>query len=115
MAQGVLILRPKQAMLDWLESLPGRGRAVPTEKLRTEAIAVLVPSCETEAQMLQLLDRNMDRFFEQALLAWSLDLNSWPKKRDLRSFREMFAMELCPKLFDLGAHFRDTTAAPDAP
>ncbi len=111
MAQAVLILRPKQPMLDWLASLPGREREVPIEKLRGKAVAVLVPALESQAQLLELLDRNMDRFFEQALLAWSLDLAAWPKKRDLRSFREMFEMELIPAVFDMGPHIRDTATA----
>jgi hypothetical protein len=76
------------------------------EKLRTHPVAVLVPPLESEAQVLDFLDHNLDRFFEQALLAWSLDLNQWPRKRDLRSFRELFEVELCSNVFDLGTSDR---------
>ncbi len=64
--------------------------------------------------MLQFLESNLDRFFESVLMAWSLDLNAWPKKRDLRSFRELFEIELCSNAFDLGPSERQQTdAAPE--
>ena len=109
--RGVLILRPKQPMLDWLNSLVANEPGLKLEALRTEPIAVLVPSLKTEAQMLQFMESNLDRFFESVLLAWSLDLNAWPKKRDLRSFRELFEIELCSSLFDLGPSERQQTDA----
>ena len=101
MERGILILRPKQPMLDWLNSLRAGGAGRKLEALRTEPIAVLVPFLKTEAQMLQFLENHLDRFFESVLLAWSLDLNAWPKKRDLRSFRDLFEIELCSSVFDL--------------
>ena len=100
--QGALILRPKQAMLNWLNSLAAIRPVMKLEELRTHPIAVLIPALESEAQVLQFLEDNLDRFFEEALLAWSLDLNAWPKKRDLRSFRELFEIEICSNVFDLG-------------
>lgn len=104
---GALTLRPKQPMLDWLNSLAGSEPGIKLSKLRNHPIAVLVPQLESEAQVLQFLESNLNRFFEQALLAWSLDLNAWPRKRDLRSFRELFEVELCMNVFDLGPSERD--------
>ena len=108
---GALILRPKQPMLDWLNSLGGTEPALKLEALRTQPIAVIMPSLETEAQVLEFLESNLERFFESVLLAWSLDLNAWPKKRDLRSFRELFEIELCSSVFDLGPSERQQTDA----
>jgi hypothetical protein len=96
-------------MLDWLNSLAAGQPRLKLEKLRTQPIAVLVPPLESEAQMLLFLEANLERFFEQALLAWSLDLNAWPRKRDLRSFRELFEIELCSNVFDLGPSERQQT------
>ena len=113
--QGVLILRAKQPMLDWLNSLVGRNSQEKLEKLRNHPIAVLIPALESEAEVLRFLEDNLDRFFEQALLAWSLDLNAWPKKRDLRSFRVMFEVELCSGVFDMGQPGRQRTKAAPGP
>lgn len=111
MGQGVLILRPKQPMLDWLHTLVANHPGLNLEKLRNHPIAVLIPAMESEAEVLQFLENNLDRFFEQALLAWSLDLNAWPKKRDLRSFRVMFEVELCSGVFDMGQPGRQRAKA----
>ncbi len=94
-------------MLDWLNSLADSSPRFKLEKLRTQPAAVLTPAIESEAELLQFLENNLDRFFEQALLAWSLDLNAWPKKRDLRSFREMFEVELCSTVFDMAQPARE--------
>jgi hypothetical protein len=112
--QGALVLRPKQAMLNWLNSLAANQPAIKLEKLRTHTIAVLIPPLESELQVLQFLEQNLDRFFEEVLLAWSLDLNAWPKKRDLRSFRELFEIELCPKVLDLGPSARQQARSEQA-
>ncbi len=96
-------------MLDWLNSLAASEPGMKLEKLRSHPIAVLIPPLESEAQVLQFLESNLDRFFEQVLLTWSLDLNAWPKKRDLRSFRELFEIELCSSVFDLGSLARQRT------
>jgi hypothetical protein len=112
--QGALVLRPKQAMLNWLNSLASSHPVMKLENLRTHPIAVLIPPLESEVQVLQFLEQNLDRFFEQVLLAWSLDLNAWPKKRDLRSFRELFEIELCSKVLDLGPSERQQAQSEQA-
>ena len=109
-----MILRAKQPMLDWVNSLIGTEPGMKLEKLRNRPIAVLIPLLESEAQVLHFLESNLDHFFEQALLAWSLNLNAWPRKRDLRSFREFFEVELCSDVFALEPSDSSRPQAPAA-
>src|SRR6266498_1838801 len=109
LGQGLLIIRPKESMLRWLNSLSDSNAQLKLEKLRKQPSAVIIPALASEAEVLQFLESHLDRFFEHALLAWSLDLNAWPKKRDLRSFREMFEVELCSSVFDMGQPGRQGT------
>jgi len=96
----VVIAKAKEPFLEWLEGLPDPCDAT-LERINREATAYLLPYFEEEAEWDRILSRYAGSIFEDQLAAWWLDETDWPARRDLRTFKTWFDVEVHPIVLDI--------------
>jgi hypothetical protein len=96
--RAALIVRPKQPFLDWAAGL---GSSLELPELEAEQTVYLIPVCESEEQAEAILDAVHIEVFERELWSWHADESTWPRTRDLETFREWFDIELHGVVEDL--------------
>ena len=93
--RAVLVAKPKRPFLDWANSTDG-PRYDPEE-----AFPFLVRELPDPRAYNTLIRKHYREIFEQALNSWMTDVATWPRKRDLKTFREWFDVEYHEFLIDL--------------
>jgi hypothetical protein len=96
--RAVLIVRPKQAFLDWAAHLDDSG-LVPN--VEGEQSVYLVPEFEDDDEAAKVLRQVFAEVFERELFGWHTDESGWPQKRTLALFRKWFEIELHSVVADL--------------
>jgi len=64
------IIKPKQPLLDWLESQPDWDHDITLEELRADRYALLIPAYSTPKQAMRYVERNHKAIFEMELFGW---------------------------------------------
>ncbi len=95
------IIKPKQPLLDWLESQPGWDLDISLEELGTDRPVLLIPGYASPEQAMSYVERNHKAIFELELFGWYTDESIWPKKRTLSVFREWFDVEIHSMVLDM--------------
>jgi hypothetical protein len=98
--RSLLVVKPKQPLLDWAHSADLDAGA-PLEEVRDDTSAYLIPEFEFRADRMKILAWCLDFVFEEELNAWSIDETTWPKRRDMDTFLEWFDVEFHSIVFDL--------------
>ena len=87
--RNALIIRPKQALLDWVNSI------FPEDPLSSDALGkhddanvYLIPEMDSTEESLQYLKDNFESFLEEILFDWCEDDELWPKNRNWKLFEE---------------------------
>lgn len=97
----VTIIKPKQAMFDWLLKQPEIEQDLTLEELRKDCTALLIPICEDEEQATQFIASIFENIFANELATWNPDESSWPEHRTFEMFLEWFELEFHSLVFDL--------------
>jgi len=97
----VAIIKPKQPLLDWLESQPDWDVDITLEELRKDRCAYLIPAYVSLDQAKRYIERNYNAFFEWELYGWYTDESVWPEKRTLSVFRKWFDVEIHSMVIDM--------------
>jgi hypothetical protein len=63
--------------------------------------AFLLPEFELEEDVQEWLEENATWLFEFQLSAWTEDETSWPRTRDLKTFREWFQIDIHSVVVDV--------------
>jgi hypothetical protein len=105
--RGLLVVKPKQPFLNWLNSLPDEIEVnEPNQEDLDESFqiddytAYLVPEFEDD-ETRQVLEEFYSSIFEEELVSWSQEESDWPKNRDLTMFLEWFEVEFHSMVVDL--------------
>src|SRR3990167_5070243 len=96
--RAALIIRPKQPFLDWAASLDDSG-LVPD--VTGEQPVYLIPEFESDDEGQEVLRQVYAEIFERELDGWHTDPSAWPQKRDFKTFRQWFSVELHSVVEDL--------------
>jgi hypothetical protein len=96
--RSVLIVRPRQPMVDWVAGLDESGLA---SNVEGEQTAYLVPEFDDGDEAQQVLEDVFAEVFERELFGWRTDEATWPANRDLALFRQWFEIELHSVVEDL--------------
>ncbi len=96
--RAVLIVRPKQPFLDWAAGLDDSGLLPDVEGERT---IYLIPDFDTDDDAQTIIEEVYAEVFDSELYGWHIDESAWPTNRDLKTFREWFAIELHSVVEDL--------------
>lgn len=97
--RAVLLVKLKQPYLDWTRSLPDAGDFT-LERMNRENHAYLIFEHETPQAFEQIVRDLYEEIFEIELGSWCTDTTLWPVKRDYRTFRKWFDLEVHSMVFD---------------
>ena len=98
--RGLMVVKPKQPFLDWVQSLD-EGGDLELKDLHDDASAYLVPEWEMDDDRLKILEWCAEYVFEQELWSWYTDEDLWPLQRDADTFLLWFDIEFHSLVFDL--------------
>ena len=97
-----IVLKPKQPFLDWLNALPDNdGMTFTLERVREGGTAYLVPDYDYDEQTEECIKKVYPDLFAEELWDWCTEEDWWPERRDLRTFRKWFDVEVHSVVADL--------------
>lgn len=98
----VAVIKPKQAFLDWLKSVPDWDLKLTLDDLRKEdCTTLLIPEFFSLDQAHRYVESLHTALFEVELDGWYRDRKLWPKRRNLALFRKWFDIELHSMVIDV--------------
>lgn len=99
--RGALLVRPREAYLKWAAGLDGDA-PLAAEALTGHVSVYLVSDPEALDEESPDMTPYFKEIFHEELAAWCLDEAQWPTQRDLKVFREWFAVTAQSIVVDLG-------------
>jgi hypothetical protein len=100
--RSLVIFRPKQSFVDWLNGLPDAGRQVGLATACEDPSAYLVPEHGSRDEGLAFIHAHAAKFLTHLLLEWCSNEDWWPSTLDFDALREWFDVELVSMVFDTG-------------
>ena len=101
--RGLIVLLPKQPVIDWILRLDPKPPSLTLEELRQEQDGFLVShrSVETIEDAQRWIYRRWRIFFEAFLGEWYTDESWWPANRSLKMFKQWFDIQYHSMIWDL--------------
>jgi hypothetical protein len=99
--RAAIILRPRKPYIDWVRSADDESSHITAEEIATEPNVYLVDDYEMDGERDELIAKNYVEMFEAELNGWLIDKSAWPKKRDLKTFKEWFHVDFHSMVLDL--------------
>lgn len=99
--RNVVIVKPSEPFLAWLQSLPTPPENLTLDELRRDSLCLLLPESDSQEAATGLVSKHYKKIFESELMAWHTVKRDWPKKRTLAKFRERFELEFHSEVIDL--------------
>jgi hypothetical protein len=100
----LIILMPKQPVLDWIKRVDPDPPNLTLEQLRQEQNAFLVPdSLDGQEDAEKWVKRSWQVFFEGFLNEWYTVESWWPQKRTYKMFKDWFEVQYHSMVWDLAA------------
>jgi len=97
----VLILKPKQALFDWLQEVfedELMVEGLPFD--HDESNVYLIPEFNHYVEALEYLKKNFIPYMELELEGWVLDDDEWPKDLTWEKFQEFFHISIQSVVYD---------------
>lgn len=98
--RGLVIATAKEPFRQWLLSLPD-PTDVSLEEINEDRTAYLIPEFEDDDQRDRILRKFFILIFEDQLAGWWTREEDWPQKRDLRTFKKWFDLQIHSVVEDL--------------
>ena len=83
--RSAIVVRPKQPFLDWLHAADPTSGEISLANLIQEPTIYLIPECDTDEEVADVLRELCEEIFEEQLAGWYTDTSTWPRDRSLRS------------------------------
>jgi len=100
----LIILMPKQPVLDWIKRVDPNPPNVTLDQLRLEQNAFLVPDdLDGQQDAENWVQRRWQMFFEGFLAEWYTVESWWPQKRTLKMFKDWFDVQYHSMVWDMAA------------
>lgn len=100
----LIILMPKQPVLDWIKRVDPNPPNLTLEQLRQEQNVFLVPdSLDGQQDAEKWVKRSWPVFFEGFLNEWYTVESWWPQKRTYKMFKDWFEVQYHSMVWDLAA------------
>src|SRR5450631_3131348 len=96
----LVIFRPTQPFLNWLNELPDAGEPEDLMTVREDPSAYLIPDYDSTEDGMAFVQSNATAFFDHLLLEWCTNEKWWPVIRNFAMFRAWFDIELLSTLFN---------------
>lgn len=101
--RGVVVVRPREPYVAWVNSVGDDDVPLKLQELRAEPDAFLIPEFDTRDESLEWLEEGCGLIFEMQLDAWETDEQRWPQDRSWSVFQEWFDVEFIEIAWDLVA------------
>lgn len=98
----VAVIKPKQAYLEWIKTLPGMDDEPEIGELQNDCTAILFPHFDDDKASLKYIKSIYSKLFMIELESWSTDKGTWPKKRTWALFCDWFQIEMHSEVLDFG-------------
>lgn len=98
--RAVAIIKPRQAYIDWANSLPDTEDEITLEEVRTDCTAILLPEYDYVENAPVFIKKICSEIFEMELEEESLDRKHWPQNLDYNTFLEWFDIEIHSVVID---------------
>jgi hypothetical protein len=99
--RSILIARPREPYLTWIQSLDEEHRGLSLSLLRDDCTALLVPQIEEPSDAQDFLEQHHAALFEYLLAGWVDEPDVWPERRDLETLREWFDLDFSSLVLDV--------------
>lgn len=101
--RSLVVLLPKQPVLDWIMRVDPNPPKLTLEELRQEQDVFLISqrAAETVEDAERWVHRRWKVFFEAFLHDWYTEESWWPKNRSLKMFKEWFDVQYHSMVWDL--------------
>ena len=89
--------------IDWTLTTDGDANkgTLTVARAKTYGSAFLLPEFDLEEDLQEWVEDNVVWLFDFQLSAWSDDESTWPKTRDLKTFREWFRIDIQSVVVDV--------------
>ena len=93
---------PKEPFIKWVQSTDAKAAEISDEDILSNSQVYLVDASEDGDDPEKLIKRNFKVIFEEELAGWYTDEEAWPKKMDLRVFKQWFHVKVHEIVVDIG-------------
>ena len=93
---------PKEPFIKWVQSTHPKAEETSAESIGAYSQVYLVDASEDGDDPEKLIKRNFKVIFEEELAGWYTDEETWPKKMDLRVFKQWFHVKVHEIVVDIG-------------
>jgi hypothetical protein len=101
----LIILMPKQPVLDWIKRVDPNPPNLTLDQLRLEQNAFLVPEdLDGQQDAEKWVQRRWQMFFEGFLAEWYTVESWWPQKRTFKMFKDWFDVQYHSMVWDMAAN-----------
>ena len=99
--RSAIVVRPKQPFLDWLHAADPTSGEISLANLIQEPTIYLIPECDTDEEVADVLRELCEEIFEEQLADWYTDTSTWPSDRSFEVFCQWFDYQHHSMLVDL--------------
>ena len=102
--RGIIIVKPNQLFLEWLNQLPDRepgSHDYILDDIRQDCTVFLLPDVVSEGSVDFILEPIKTNLFEMELADWTTDPSNWPADRSPETFDRWFDIEFHSMVWDL--------------
>jgi len=93
-----VVVKPRKPFIDWLNYLyEDKDEAMVSE----DNNIYLIREMDSNEEAMEWLKDNFEPIFDNELLDWNTDENTWPQNRTWQVFRQWFDVEICSMLLDM--------------
>ena len=93
---------PKEPFIKWVQSTDAEAAEISDEDILSNSQVYLVDASEDGDDSERLIKKNFKVIFEEELAGWYTDEEAWPKKMDLRVFKQWFHVKVHEIVVDIG-------------
>jgi hypothetical protein len=99
--RSAIVVKPRQPFLDWLHTADPTSHRLTLCELTREPRIYLIPECDTEEDVRDVLRELCEEIFVEQLAGWFNDERTWPRDRSLDVFCRWFDFQHHSVLVDL--------------
>jgi len=99
--RSAIVVTPKQPFLDWLHTADPTSLELTLFNLTREPTIYLIPECDTDEGVAEVLRDLCEEIFEEQLAGWYTDTSNWPRDRGFDVFCCWFDYQHHSMLVDL--------------
>jgi hypothetical protein len=99
--RSAIVVKPRQPFLDWLHSADPSSHRLTLGDLSREPAIYLIPECDTEADVHDVLRELCEETFVEQLAGWFRDEATWPQDLGFDVFCRWFEFRHHSMLVDL--------------